>query len=114
MGPFKLSFNPNDQFGLCVTGPNVFKYYKIKDNQEFEADHTQMNHQETYISSKYLCHDWGKTDGRIIVGTDQGEILLLETTGEYKCKVEDSPMQDFEIACIENYSRGFIVGGTSG
>ena len=39
-GPFEVSFNPNDQFSVCVTGPNVFKYYKIKDNSEFEADHT--------------------------------------------------------------------------
>lgn len=37
---FKCSFNPFDHNAVVVTGPNIFKYYKIKELTDFVADHT--------------------------------------------------------------------------
>jgi hypothetical protein len=37
---FSCSFNPHDHNSVVVTGPNVYKYYKIKELNEFVADHT--------------------------------------------------------------------------
>ena len=37
---FKCSFNPFDHNAVVVTGPNIYKYYKIKELNEFVADHT--------------------------------------------------------------------------
>lgn len=37
---FKCTFNPFDTNSVVVTGTNVYKYYKIKDFNEFIADHT--------------------------------------------------------------------------
>jgi hypothetical protein len=43
MNCFKISFNMFEpkEFKLVVTGPNVYKYYKLtQDFNEFQADHT--------------------------------------------------------------------------
>ena len=40
--------------------------------------------------------------------------MLLETTGEYKMLLPESPGEGFYIECIICYSKGFIVGGENG
>lgn len=40
--------------------------------------------------------------------------MLLDTTGEYMAFVNESPMDNFKIACIVPFSRGFIIGGENG
>jgi len=37
---FKCTFNPYDHNSVVVTGLNTYKYYKIKELNEFVADHT--------------------------------------------------------------------------
>lgn len=53
-------------------------------------------------------------DGRLIICTDQGEIMLLEGTGDYKMLLSESPGDGFFIECIITYSKGFIIGGDNG
>jgi hypothetical protein len=53
-------------------------------------------------------------DGRLIVCTDQGEIMLLETSGDYKMLLAESPGEGFFIETIIVYSKGFIIGGENG
>jgi len=52
--------------------------------------------------------------GRLIVTTEQGEIMLCETSGEYMSFIGDSLLNNFNIQCIIPFSRGFIVGGDNG
>ncbi len=66
-----------------VTGNNTYKYYKIKELNEFGADHTQINNKDRNISTAYSCHAWMQDTGRLVVCTENGEIMLLETSGEY-------------------------------
>jgi len=44
---FQCSFNPHDHsnVSIVVTGPNTYKYYKLKE-EEFVADHTQVNNKD--------------------------------------------------------------------
>lgn len=52
--------------------------------------------------------------GRLIVCTEQGEIMLLETSGEYMAFVHESPVGDFKIECIVPFSRGFLIALDNG
>ena len=80
---FKCSFNPFDNNSVIVTGTNVYKYYKIKDFNEFVADHTQLNNKDRHVSTQYSCHAWMQDTGRLIVCTENGEVMLCETSGEF-------------------------------
>ena len=95
---------------VVVTGTDTYKYYKIEGG-EFEADHTQVNNKDREITTKYTCHSW-MHDGRLIVCTEVGEIILCETDGSYMSYIPDSPTEDdFNIQSIISFSRGFIVAG---
>jgi len=53
-------------------------------------------------------------DGRLIVCTELGEIMLLETDGSFKAYIPESPIEDegeFKIEAITPFTRGFIVSG---
>ena len=53
------------------------------------------------------------TDGRIVVCTELGEIMLLETDGSFLAYIAESPVEEEEwkIEAIYPFSRGFIVSG---
>ena len=53
-------------------------------------------------------------DGRLIVCTDQGEIMVLEGQGDYKTLLAESPGEGFYIECIITYTKGFIIAGENG
>jgi len=53
-------------------------------------------------------------DGRLVVCTELGEIMVLETNGEFLAYVPESPIEDegeFKIEAITAFTRGFIVSG---
>jgi len=93
-----------------VTGNNTFRYFKVGDGNTLKCNHSQIAKKEANISSNYTCHTW-LPDGRILVCTDKGEILLLESTGDWKMMLHESPQEDFNIECIHTYSKGFIIAG---
>lgn len=79
---YQASFNNLDFNSLLVTGNGVYKYYKLKDNG-IRPEHSAITKKESHISNHYTCHAW-LPEGKIIICTDQGELILLESTGEYK------------------------------
>lgn len=97
-----------------MTGPNVYKYYKVKDLNEFVADHTQLNNKDRHISTQYSCHAWMQDTGRLIVCTENGELMLCETSGEFMSFIHESPGEGFKIQAIVSFSRGFIIAGENG
>jgi hypothetical protein len=52
--------------------------------------------------------------GRLLVCTENGEIMLLENSGEYLSFIPTSPMGGVRIQCVVPYSKGFLIGGDSG
>ena len=113
---FQISYNKYDSTAVVVTGMDTYKYYRIEEG-EFQADHTQVNNKDAdiEISTKYSCHSW-MHDGRLIVCTEAGEIMLLETDGSYMSYIPESPCEEdrntpFKIESITPFSRGFIVSG---
>jgi hypothetical protein len=66
------------------------------------------------VSSEYACHSWLDGNAKLIIGTRQGEILILENSGEFQCTLDCSPGDGLSIECIVHYTRGFIVGCSEG
>ena len=51
-------------------------------------------------------------DGKLVVCTEAGEIILCETDGSFLAFIEDSPFnENFMIESIVTFSRGFIIAG---
>jgi len=49
------------------------------------------------VSNNFTCHAWSQDTALLIVCTDNGEILIMENSGEYKTYVLESPVGN----CIE-------------
>ena len=109
---YQASFNNLDFNSIVVTGNGVYKYYKLKDNG-IRPEHSGLTKKESHISNHYTCHTW-LPEGKIIICTDQGELLLLESSGEYKMLLSCSPGDGFYIEAITNYSKGFMIAGDTG
>jgi len=96
-----------------VTGNGTFKFYRVNENNSLKNTHNAITKKESHISNNYTCHAW-LPDGRLLVCTDQGEIMLLESDGSYKMLLSDSPGDGFHIECILTFTKGFIIGGDNG
>lgn len=108
---FQVTFCAMNDSSIVVTGPDTFKYYRFED-EELQASLTQINKKDADITTRYSCHTW-MHDGRLIVCTEVGEIIVLEDDGEYVAFLQDSPSQEdeFKIECISPMKNGFIVAG---
>jgi len=42
-----------------------------------------MNKKEAHLSNHYTCHSW-LNDGKLVIGTDNGEVLLFDQNTEYR------------------------------
>jgi len=71
-----VAFNPLDNTQLCVIGSGLFKLFRYS-----EDSLKQFGFQKLELQN-YLCQSW-VGDERMIVGTDTGRLLLLES-GELK------------------------------
>ncbi|XP_032349913.1 cilia- and flagella-associated protein 57 isoform X3 [Camelus ferus] len=69
---YQVSFNPQDNTQVCVTGNGMFKLLRFA-----EGTLKQTNFQRGEPQN-YLAHTW-VSDDRIIVGTDTGRLFLFES-----------------------------------
>ena len=108
---YQVSFCAMNDGSVVVTGPDMFRYYRIEEEQ-LQASLTRINNKDTDITTRYSCHTW-MHDGRLIVCTELGEIIILEDDGEYVAFLPDSPIQeeDFKIECVSPMKNGFVVAG---
>jgi len=113
MVPIQCSFHSQDHNIVLVTGDNTYKFFRVQENNSLKQTHGQIAKKEAHISNCFTCHTW-LPDGRLIVCTDQGEIMLLEGSGDYKMLLAESPGEGFYIECIITYSKGFIIAGENG
>ncbi|XP_063263369.1 LOW QUALITY PROTEIN: cilia- and flagella-associated protein 57 [Prinia subflava] len=71
-GPCQVSFNPQDNSQVCITGNGYFKLFKYS-----EGYLKQMNLQRGEPEN-YLCHAWLSKE-EVLCGTDKGKLSLFET-----------------------------------
>jgi hypothetical protein len=73
----------------------------------------QLTKKEQGFSNQYMCHTW--TDSWLILYTEKGEILLVETSGDFKMLLPDSPVHQFSIRyAINSRPNGFIIADNAG
>jgi hypothetical protein len=107
------SFNPSDPHCLVITGKDIYKYYKIIDNQTMKCQVNQLTKKESNFSTQYNAHTW--TDDRLILYTEKGEILLAEQEGDFKMLMSESPVGNFKIRYAMNSKpNGFLIADNSG
>ncbi|KAK2846133.1 hypothetical protein Q7C36_010987 [Tachysurus vachellii] len=114
----QVSFNPEDDKQVCVSGKGVFKI--------FELNEDSLKHQHSFKmkNEDVLCHTW-MSGGSIVAGTEAGELLLLKS----KClnrlekpfesntdKLDSSPSQSplTYVTAIVRYSKGFACSAGQG
>ena len=98
---------------IIATGKNTYRFFRLQDNNTLKVVHQQVHKKETTVSTNYTCHAL-LSDGRILICTDYGEIVLLENSGEFKMVLAESPGQNFKIVNILAFSRGFVLAGENG
>ncbi|NWZ34085.1 CFA57 protein, partial [Brachypodius atriceps] len=113
-GPCQVSFNPQDNTQVCITGNGFFKLFKYS-----EGYLKQMNLQRGEPEN-YLCHAW-LSEEEVICGTDTGKLSLFETgelqwekSLEYRKphrELEDTTTKEYESLyafpnCISGVSSG--------
>ncbi|NXK61399.1 CFA57 protein, partial [Sylvietta virens] len=134
-GPCQVSFNPQDNTQVCITGNGFFKLFKYS-----EGYLKQMNLQRGEPEN-YLCHAW-LSEEEVICGTDTGKLSLFETgelhwetSLEYRkppreleedtttkekesgLALEDTGLQQHslpQISAVAGYSKGFACSPSPG
>ncbi|PRP75547.1 WD repeat-containing protein 65 [Planoprotostelium fungivorum] len=112
----QCSFHPNDNSVFCISGNGVFKLYRYIDNNLKllpGSASSALALAKRDQTQQCLCHAW-VAEERIVVGTEGGDLLLFESTGEFKVVLPQSPQDNNSINSIVSYSKGFICGGSAG
>ena len=100
---------------MVLTGPNIFKYYKLEDRmRNFKEVHSQLRpHGRDEMSTIYTCHCWAINKVQLVVATASGDIIVCAMSGEFLCYVSDSPFGN-RIDSVFAHSQGLIFGGENG
>ncbi|XP_074762504.1 cilia- and flagella-associated protein 57 isoform X2 [Athene noctua] len=139
-GGCQVSFSPQDNAQVCITGNGFFKLFKYS-----EGTLKQMNLQKGEPQN-YLCHAWLSKE-EVICGTDSGKLFLFETgklhwetsveckkppreleedvtTNEYEssdvssglASEDNSSQKDSlpQISAVAAYSKGFACSSSPG
>ncbi|KAM6217017.1 cilia- and flagella-associated protein 57 [Rhynchocyon petersi] len=101
---YQVSFNPQDNTQVCVTGNGIFKLLRFA-----EGTLKQTNFQRGEPQN-YLSHAW-LSDDKIIVGTNTGKLFLFESgdqrwetnimVKEQSCDVKDLNVSQESESLIE-------------
>ncbi|XP_071508423.1 cilia- and flagella-associated protein 57-like [Diadema antillarum] len=125
---YQVSFNPQDNTQICVVGNGIFKLYRYSEGNLKQFAFQKLEPQN------YLSQAW-VSDERVIVGTDQGKLLLFEA-GELRSEMtvtvssgkkdgEKAPMgtiaenetpsgAPLQITAIVSSSKGFACSAGHG
>ncbi|CEM35943.1 unnamed protein product [Vitrella brassicaformis CCMP3155] len=106
---YECSVNPTDSTLAVVIGEGVFRSFRLQDGTLKPLPHPLSKKEP----QPYTCHTW-LSDDRLVVGTENGELLLFDNGGEFKMVLPCSPSEIRSALCMASYSKGFITGGEEG
>lgn len=69
---FQVSFNPQDNTQVCVTGNGIFRLFRYTEGTLKQTNFLRGEPQN------YLSHSW-LSEERVIVGTDTGKLYLFDS-----------------------------------
>ena len=109
---YMTSFNLLDyNHGIIVTGNDLFRWYKPLETS-LKPQATDIHGKTEALSTNYLSHSWIK-DGRLVVGTDSAQILILDSNCEFLGYLEIT-IENFQVTTLLHFEKGFLVGGNKG
>lgn len=107
---YAVSINPLDNGQVAILGSAFIKILRFQEGA-FKAVPVQK------IDTKnFLSHCW-TNDDRLVVGTEEGKILVFENTGELKCEityVNNVTQNTRAIHSLGSFSKGFMIGCAGG
>ena len=101
--PNMISFCPSDPTVICISGFNILKFYRVEPSG-FKAIQCRLNDYKS--SDNFSCHAW--LEERTIVGTNTGDILILEQA--VLRNVVANPCDGVPIHSLAVHSNGVVVG----
>ncbi|XP_065124868.1 cilia- and flagella-associated protein 57 [Paramisgurnus dabryanus] len=129
-GPItQVSFNPQDNTQICVSGSGVFKIFRfagenLKQTNNFKPD-----------SQNFLCHTWIHKE-QVIAGTETGQLMIFDSgrlrremnlTSEQEVERQEENTESNEmlpissatsvlprVTAIVGYSKGFVCSAGPG
>eukprot|EP00051_Salpingoeca_urceolata_P005695 m.76025 g.76025 ORF g.76025 m.76025 type:complete len:1203 (+) comp14501_c0_seq2:245-3853(+) len=108
---YHVSFNPQDNTHICVTGQGIFKLFRYVEGNLKQLAFTKLEPQN------YLCHAWLGED-RLVAGTDTGKLLLFasgDLQAEFSISASDKEKSSsLRVECLASLLTGFICADASG
>eukprot|EP00435_Cladocopium_sp_Y103_P054490 s1205_g17.t1 len=102
----ECSFNPTDSSIVCVIGDGILKFMQLKDGfKTLPVAPAKLQ--------SFMCHTW-LHDDKMLVGADNGDLLLFDNAGEFQTVLPTSPGEPRAATCVIPFSKGFIIGGDDG
>jgi len=102
----ECSFNPTDSSIVCVIGDGILKFMQLKDGfKTLPVAPAKLQ--------SFMCHTW-LHDDKMLVGADNGDLLLFDNAGEFQTVLPTSPGEPRAATCMIPFSKGFIIGGDDG
>jgi len=106
----------NETNTICVTGKSFYRYLELIEERKDEEGKLQpkLTKLKAFagkgqpVSDNYTCHCWIKDTARVIVCTEDGDILLTDYEGLFLAYIEGL---NEVIECIQPTSFGFVVAG---
>ena len=84
----QVSFSTINQNYIFVTGQSTYMFYTVQADQSLMGNAKKtLNKKEQHISNNYTCHCWLQ-EGKFLIGTDQGYIIICDGNGDYKGLVQ--------------------------
>jgi len=102
------SFNPTDSLTVAVIGEGIFRFFRLQDGAFKQLPNTLVRLRGEH--QNYTCHAW-LNDDRLMVGCENGSLLLFDNGGEFKMELPCSPGEPRSLMCILAFSKGFVTGG---
>lgn len=101
----QVSFAPNDPNVIVCTGNDLYRYFRLDNNAlKQQTVAIYKRDKDAHFSNNYTCHKW-LPEGKLIICTDHGQIMLLEASGEYKnIFISDTRKDPFPIWAVTSYT----------
>jgi hypothetical protein len=85
--PRHMSFSPQDSNALIVTGKDCYRFIKKLENDTLKVFYKEITSQKNLVAldlnTDISCHCW-LADGRFILCNEKGQIMLMESNGDFK------------------------------
>ncbi|KAI9346401.1 WD repeat domain 65-like protein [Zopfochytrium polystomum] len=101
----QISFNPADNTQICAVGCGIFRLFRYAEGALKPLLFQKIEQRN------FLCHCW-TADEKIIVGSEDGHILIFEASGELRHDISLVTLSTALRPCfaIIPYGKGFIAG----